>query len=375
MNISRAYSNLGKIIEPNKVIVIYGPRRVGKTTLLEQYIKKTKLKYRFDTGEDIRIQEVLSSQRIDKLKQYAGDNELIILDEAQLVPNIGIGLKLIVDQIKNIKVIATGSASFDLSNKIGEPLVGRKWTKTLYPVSQFELAKIDSKFDLLGKLEQFLIFGSYPEVLTSKTIKRKREILDEIVGSYLLKDILTMEQVKSPKKLLDLLKLIAFQLGGEVSLTELGSQLDLDKKTVHRYLDLLEKTFILFNLRGYSRNLRKAVSKKSKYYFWDNGIRNAIINNFNPLDTRNDLGQLWENFLAVERLKKQEYAKIFSNNYFWRTWDQDEIDWVEERGGRLHGYEFKFKKSRIKPPKIWKETYKQSSFKVINKNNYLDFVI
>jgi len=297
-----------------------------------------------------------------------------VIDEAQLVPNIGMGLKIIVDQVPNIKVIATGSASFDLANKLGEPLVGRKWTKTLFPVSVFELKKRKSNFDLSNDLNKHLIYGTYPEVLMNKMVAKKRNILEEIARSYLLKDILAIERVKGAKKLFDLLKLIAFQVGNEVSLTELGSQLSLDRKTVERYLDLLEKSFILYNLRGYSRNLRKEISRKSKYYFLDNGIRNAVIGNFNDLDTRDDVGGLWENFLVSERLKTQEYKKIYANNYFWRTWEGQEVDWVEERGGKLLGFEFKWGDKKVKPPKDWLLTYKEASFEVINRDNYLDFL-
>ena len=374
MLIPRVYDKLEEIIEANKVIVIYGPRRVGKTTLLNQFISRTKLKYRFDNGEDILVQDVLSSQNFGRIFDYVADNELIVIDEAQLVPNIGMGLKIIVDQVPNIKVIATGSASFDLANKLGEPLVGRKWTKTLFPVSVFELKKRKSNFDLSNDLNKHLIYGTYPEVLMNKMVAKKRNILEEIARSYLLKDILAIERVKGAKKLFDLLKLIAFQVGNEVSLTELGSQLSLDRKTVERYLDLLEKSFILYNLRGYSRNLRKEISRKSKYYFLNNGIRNAVIGNFNDLDTRDDVGGLWENFLVSERLKTQEYKKIYANNYFWRTWEGQEVDWVEERGGKLLGFEFKWGDKKVKPPKDWLLTYKEASFEVINRDNYLDFL-
>jgi len=267
MIIPRIYDNLETILEPNKVIVIYGPRRVGKTTLLQQFVKRTTLKYRFDTGEDLQIQNILSSQRLDHLKQYAAGFDLIILDEAQLIPNIGLGLKLMVDHIPNIKIIATGSASFDLSNKIGEPLVGRKWTKILYPVSQLELRTKNTDFDLKNKQEEYLIYGSYPQILIEHSYQKKQQILKEISASYLLKDILTLERIKSPKILLNLLKLIAFQIGSEVSLSELGNQLDIDKKTVQRYLDLLEKTFILYNLTGTVAISEKKLPKKANIIF------------------------------------------------------------------------------------------------------------
>lgn len=375
MKIKRIYDNLSDYIEPNKVLVIYGPRRIGKTTMIQQYLGHTNLKHRFNTGEDVRVQEVLSSANLDLIKDFVGDNELVVIDEAQNVPDIGLGLKLIVDHIPGIKVIATGSASFDLANKVGEPLVGRKWTKILYPVSQLELISQESKYDVTKDLDQYLIYGSYPEVLTASDSTRKRSILEEIASAYLLKDILAIEQVKSSKLLIDLLKLLAFQIGNEVSHSELGSQLGIDKKTVFRYLDLLEKTFVIVCLRPYSRNLRKAISKKNKYYFVDNGIRNAIINNYNNLDTRNDRGQLWENFLVVERLKKQAYRQIYANNYFWRTYDQKEIDWVEEKEGKVFGFEFKWQKHNSKNKSHWLESYpNEAVFELINQKNYLDFV-
>jgi uncharacterized protein len=375
MNIKRIYDNLEQLIKPNKVLVIYGPRRVGKTTLIQQYLSHTSLKHRLFTGEDIRVQQVLSSHHLDNIKDFVGNHELIVIDEAQNVPEIGLGLKLMVDHIPNIKIIATGSASFDLANKVGEPLVGRKWTKRLYPVSQLELVTEHTRFDVKNNLDQYLIYGGYPEVMTASNSTQKREVLEEISTAYLLKDILAIEQVKSSKLLVDLLKLLAFKIGNEVSHSELGTQLGIDKKTVSRYLDLLEKTFVIISLPPYSKNLRKAISKKNKYYFVDNGIRNAIINNYNNLDTRNDQGQLWENFLVIERIKKQAYKPIYANNYFWRTYDQKEIDWVEEREGKAFGYEFKWRKNESKNKSFWLDSYpKEAQFELINQHNYLDFL-
>lgn len=375
MQISRIYDNLQDYLEPNKVLVIYGPRRVGKTTLIQKYLKTTNFKYRFDTGDDLSIQSQLSHRTIEKIKTYIGDNQLIVIDEAQNIPNISMILKLMVDHFPGILVVVTGSASFDLSNKIGEPLVGRKWTKILYPVSQYELSKNISNFDLQNSKEQYLIYGSYPETLITHDLQKKQQILLEIANSYLLKDILALEKVKNSLTLVNLLKLIALQLGSEVSLNELGNQLDIDKKTVQRYLDLLEKTFIITRLNPYHHNIRKAVMKTCKYYFWDLGIRNAIIQNFNTLDLRNDIGALWENFLVIERIKKQSYQPIYVNNFFWRTWDQKEIDWVEMREGKLFGFEFKWKNNSSKHKKAWLESYpKEASFSIINQENYLEFI-
>lgn len=371
--IPRAYE-IEKLLEPGRVLVIYGPRRVGKSTLVQNYINNTPYKYRFDMGDNIKIQQILSSQDFSQIIPYAEGYELLVIDEAQQIENIGMGLKIIVDQLPKIRVIATGSSSFDLANKIGEPLVGRKITKILYPFSQFELSNLHNKFELKEKLEEFLIYGSYPEVLTAKTKTKKIEFIEEITHSYLLKDILTMKKVKGSKVLLDLLKLLAFQVGSEVSLNELAVNLNLDIKTIGRYLDLLEKSFVLINLTGLSRNLRKEIKSKSKYYFYDSGIRNAIISNFNNLNTRDDIGKLWENFLVIERIKKQAYKPIFVNNYFWRTWEQKEVDWVEERGGKLFAYEFKYSSAKSKRPKEFLATYSNSKFTTISKNNYLDFL-
>src|SRR3989344_1326884 len=371
----RIYQNLSAYLKPNKVTIIYGPRRVGKTTLLQQFLSQTTLKYRLESGDDIAFQEQLGSQSISKIQQMAIGYDLIAIDEAQRIPNVGIGLKILVDHVPNIKIIATGSASFDLSYKIGEPLVGRTTTLYLYPLSQLELSSQYPPHQLSSQLEDCLIFGSYPEALTSPSREQKAGYLNDITNNYLLKDLLELERVKGSKVILDLLRLIAFQIGGEVSLSELGTQLGLDAKTVARYLDLLEKIFVLINLRGYSRNLRTEITRKSKYYFWDNGVRNAIISNFNPLNIRNDIGQLWENFLVSERLKTQKYTSLFANNYFWRTWQQQEIDFVEERQGQLFGFEFKFQPPRHwSQPKLFSATYPNSSVKLITKENYLDFL-
>lgn len=372
--IPRIYADLEKYLKPNKVLIIYGPRRVGKTVLLENFLKKSKLKYRLNNGGDALVQEIFGSKSIDKIKSYTVGYDLIAIDEAQYVEDIGQGLKLLVDSVPNVKVIATGSASFDLANKIGEPLTGRNITLRLYPVSQLELLTQSNKFDLTQKREEYLIYGSYPEVLTLPSNEEKAAYLRNIVDSYLLKDILSLEDVKGSKILLDLLRLVAFQVGNEVSLAELAQNLNIDAKTVARYLDLLEKSFVLINLRGYSRNLRKEINKKSKYYFLDNGIRNAVISSFNPLNMRDDVGKLWENFLVVERIKKQNYQKIYANNYFWRTWEQKEVDFVEEREGKLFGFEFKYSPDKTKVPVEFLSTYPNATIEIINPENYLDFI-
>ncbi len=375
MQIQRIYNNLEKHIKANKVLVIYGARQVGKTTLIKNFLQNTNLKYKLDFGENLSIHEILGGNNFEKTIEYAKNYELVVIDEAQKIKNIGEGLKIIVDHIENIKVIVTGSSSFELAGQIGEPLTGRKINLTLFPVSQIELNNLYNKVELSQNLEKYLIFGSYPEVLINDDKFEKEKILNEIVGSYLLKDIFALEKVKSPKLVLDLLRLLAFQVGSEVSFTELGNRLEIDNKTVARYIDLFEKAFVIYNLRGYSANLRKEITKKGKYYFYDNGIRNAIISNFNELALRNDIGQLWENFILIERLKKKYYHNIYANNFFWRTWDGKEIDLIEEREGKLFGYEFKWQKNNFKKPQEFLDTYKNSSIELINKENYLDFVL
>lgn len=373
--IPRFYDAIMDLTSTKKVVVLYGPRQAGKTTIVKLAIENEREKIKYDTGDDYRIQEVWGSQDLSLLRDYVYGYDTVIVDEAQRVPGIGLGLKLLVDSGVNCKFIVTGSSSFELAGQIGEPLTGRKKDLMLFPVAQKELAGVYNRFELKEKLDLFLIYGSYPEVVTTEHTDEKREILEEITGSYLLKDILELERVKSSKVLLDLLRLLAFQVGSQVSLRELGGSLGIDYKTVARYIDLMEKSFILFNVRGYSGNLRKEVTKKSKYYFFDNGIRNAIIANFNPPDKRDDIGALWENFLFMERMKKAVYDKMQRNVFFWRTWDKKEIDLIEEREGCLFAYEFKYGEKKSTVPKMWKENYPNSKFSLINKTNYLDFLL
>lgn len=373
MNINRAFSQIEPLLKPNKVVVIYGPRRVGKTTLLNEFLKTTKLKYRLDSGENIRIQEILGSQDFKKIGEYIGGNELIAIDEAQNIKGIGLGLKIIVDNFPDIKVIATGSSSFDLAGQIGEPLVGRKTTINLYPFAQLELAQEQNAFDLKQKLEDFLLFGSYPNVYTAKTKDEKISALNDIADSYLLKDVLAIDRVKKPKIIIDLVKMLALQIGSEVSLTELAQNLSVNLNTIAKYLDILEKGFVIISCGALKRNLQNEIRGKKKYYFYDNGVRNALLSQFNGLSLRNDTGALWENFIFTERLKTRAYKNIYANYYFWRTYQQKEIDLVEEYGGVLHGYEFKFTGGAAKP-KEFLEAYPQSTFEAINKENYLDFL-
>jgi predicted AAA+ superfamily ATPase len=373
--LSRFFNNLDKKLSPNKVLIIYGPRRVGKTTLVKSFLASTTLNYRFDSGDNINVQHILSSSDFRLIKEYAEGKELVVIDEAQNIPHVGKGLKIIVDEIPGIKVLVTGSSSFDLSNKIGEPLVGRQKTIKLFPISLLELSKDYNRSQIKDQLADYLIYGFYPEVITAKTKNEKVEYLGEMVNSFLLKDILALGNLKSSRVLFDLLRLLAFQVGNEVSLNELSNQLKIDVKTVARYIDLLEKTFILISLGGYSKNLRNEVVSKKKYYFVDIGIRNAVINNFNPLEARNDIGALWENFIFIERLKTKSYQEIHGNDFFWRTYSKNEIDLIEERDGKLFGYEFKWRETKYKVPAEFKEAYPEGSVELINSDNFLDFVL
>lgn len=374
--IKRFYSNkLENWIQPNKVLVLYGPRQVGKTTLIRSYLENYKGKLFQSTGEDAQLQQLLDEPRISDLKVFFGDYDLLFIDEAQMIPNVGLALKLLVDHIPDIKIIATGSSSFDLSNKVGEPLVGRQFILKLLPVSLLELKEDLGWADVYAQLETLMIYGTYPDVLNQKSLKEKVNYLNLLRDGYLYKDLLILEQLKNSKKLNDLLRLLAFQIGQEVSIQELGVQLGMSKNTVARYLDLLEKAFVIINVRGFSRNLRKEVSKSSRFYFYDNGVRNAVINNFNRLQNRDDVGKLWENFVFMERMKKREYHQIHANVYFWRTYDQKEIDLVEERGGKLFGYEFKYRPQKVIPPQDWLKTYSGASFKVVHRDNLDSFIL
>ncbi len=333
---------LQEYLLPGKVVVLYGPRQVGKTTLALELLEKTPWRSRFVNADELLYREALSSQNRQRLGEVLGDAELLIIDEAQRVPNIGINLKILVDSFPHARILATGSASFELANRISEPLTGRKFTFTLYPVGYGELARTFGLLEARAQLERWLIWGGYPAIVTAENPDLRGRLLEELVGSYLYRDLLELNGVRRSEKIVDLLRLLAFQIGGEVSLSELASNLALSRQTVERYLDLLEKVFVIFRVGGFSRNLRKEVVKNSRYYFFDNGVRNALIRNYNPLNLRNDAGQLWENFLMVERRKANQIAGRRVNAYFWRTYDRKEIDYIEEYGGRLHGYEFKW---------------------------------
>lgn len=362
-------------LQPNKVLLLLGARRVGKTFLLNQFIKSIDEKFIFWNGEDITVHDLVKRRTAQNYINLIGSTRLLIIDEAQKIPGIGMILKLMIDTIDGLKIIATGSSAFDLSGQAGEPLVGRKYDINLYPLSEQEFSAFEGIIPRFDNIRHRMVFGNMPELVNINDSDQKKEYLKNLVGSYLMRDILSYENIRNSGKILDLLKLIAYQIGNEVSLEELGRQLNISKNTVEKYLDLLSKVFIIHKLTGFSRNLRKEIKKHSKWYFFDNGIRNAIINNFNSLEHRDDIGVLWENYMVSERIKFQSYNRLYSNNYFWRTYDQQEIDWVEEREGSLFAYEFKWKDQKVKIPKAWTKAYPSSEFKVISQENYFEWIV
>ena len=382
---------LRRLIAPAKVVVLYGPRRAGKTTLIRRFVREEDPEALVVSGEDISAREFLASQSVTALRAMVGKRRTLVIDEAQHVPQIGLNLKLLVDHVEGLRIVATGSSSFELAQQTGEPLTGRKVTLLLLPLAQLELSRIEAAHETKAELDARLIYGSYPEVVLASAAEDREVYLKELAGAYLFKDILALEGIRHPDKLLRLLQLLAFQIGRDISVSELGNQLSMGKNTVQRYLDLLEKAFVLFGRMGFSRNQRKEgafsrgargarpsreIVKSRRYYFYDNGIRNAVISNFNPLALRDDVGALWENYIQVERLKHNLYTGRFAESYFWRTYDQQEVDLVEEHAGRLHGFEIKWStKSHARAPKAWTRSYPGSSFGVVSPANYLDFIV
>ncbi|KAA0991862.1 ATP-binding protein [Dyadobacter aurulentus] len=361
-------------LRSNKVIVLLGARRVGKTYLLNTVQKGFEGKSLFLNGEDLDSATILTDRRVSSFRRWATDLELLIIDEAQVVPEIGKTLKLLIDSFPTLTIIASGSFAFELSNRTGEPLVGRQITYQLFPLAQIELSAHENYLETRQQLENRLIYGSYPDVLQMTSEADKKDYLKELVNAYLLKDILMYEQVKYSHKMLQLLQLVAYQTGQEVSYEELSKSLQIDRNTVERYLDLFSKVFIIFRTGGFSKNLRKEVTKSSKWYFFDNGIRNALINNFLPPLQRQDIGLIWENYLAAERMKYNSYSRKNPFVYFWRTYDQQELDWVEVIDDVISGYEFKWNDSKIKFPKAFVEAYPDAETHWINRDNFIDFV-
>jgi predicted AAA+ superfamily ATPase len=364
-----------KKMDDKKAIILLGPRQAGKTTLIKHLMERSEQKLLFWNGDEADIRAILENSTSIRLRNLIGDNKVLIIDEAQRIENIGLCIKLITDNIPGVKVIATGSSAFELANKINEPLTGRKWEYHLYPLSYAEMVQHNGAMDEKRLLEQRLIFGYYPEVVTNPG--SEKELLKQIASSYLYKDILTWERIQKPEKLERLVQALAFQIGNEVSYNELGQLTGLDNQTVEKYIHLLEKSFVVFRLGSLSRNLRNELKKSRKIYFYDNGLRNAIINQFNPIGLRNDTGALWENFLISERLKYIQYNEIYCNRYFWRTHAQQEIDYVEEQEGKLTAYEFKWnqKIGNFKFPKTFASAYTNAEMKLITKDNFEGFIM
>ena len=369
------FSTVREQLRSNKVIVITGTRRVGKTVLLRQIEEQTTLPTLWLNGEDFDVQALLAQRSVAAYGRLLGNTELLLIDEAQAVPEIGRVLKLMIDSFPTLTIIASGSSAFDLTNQTGEPLTGRRMHFDLFPLAQVELGLTENSLQTRQQLEDRLVFGSYPAVVGLTTSAQKTDYLRELIHSYLLKDILMYEQVKNSAKLLQLLQLISLQAGSEVSFDELGRQLGISKSTVERYLDLLAKVFILFRLGGYSNNLRKEVTKSSKWYFFDNGIRNALIPNFGLLPQRQDVGALWENYLMAERRKANSYQRRAVEMYFWRTYDRQEIDLLEQQDGRLTAFEFKWQNRRVRVPGSFEKAYPAATFSVVHQDNYLDFIV
>jgi predicted AAA+ superfamily ATPase len=355
-----------------KIIVIYGARRVGKTTLVKKILSEHSQSSVYFNCDEPDIREAFSNKTSTELKLTMGNNKLVILDEAQRVKNIGITLKLLVDTYPQIQVIATGSSSFDLSNEIVEPLTGRKYEFYLYPLSLSELEAVSSPIEIKRTIGERLKYGMYPEIFVNPG--KEEEIVSEIKRSYLYKDIFQYQQLKNTELMEKLLQALALQIGSEVSYTELASLLSVDKKTIERYLELLKKAFVIFQLPPYSRNLRKELSKTRKIYFFDIGVRNALLKNFNNMDIRQDTGALWENFLISERLKKNSNEHSEKNIYFWRTYQQQEVDYIEEVEGRLTAFEFKWGSKTKKISQAFTRAYKNSSIEIINKDNFFRFL-
>jgi predicted AAA+ superfamily ATPase len=362
-------------LKPQKVMVLTGARRVGKTVLLKKISEELKEKILLLNGEDMEISELLQRRSIQHYKYILGSSKILFIDEAHRIDNIGRILKLMVDEIEGLQVLISGSSALNMMHSIAEPLTGRMQTFSLFPIAESELSSLENTFQRKDNLSNRLVFGNYPELFHMQDNEEKHRYLKDLVNSYLLKDIFTYENIKNASKIYALLRLIAFQVGSEVSYQELGNQLAMSKNTVERYLDLLAKAFILYKLSGFSSNLRKEVTKNSKWYFYDNGMRNILIANLNPVIQRSDIGILWENYILSERIKFQNYSSMLVNNYFWRTYDRQEIDWIEERGGKLYAYEMKWKFRRVRTPAGWEKAYPEAEYRIIHSDNYHEWIM
>lgn len=361
-------------LSPKRVLVIYGPRRVGKTTLVKQYLASLakEMRVKYDVGDDIALRKLLGSESRKDILDYARPYDVVVIDEAQQIPHIGLAAKIMIDEFPDKTIILTGSSSFDLSQHVGEPLTGRHYTLTLLPIAQEEIS--GSSFEKKQHLEDFLLYGSYPEVLSADTHVEKERILKELVASYLFKDILALDRLRSPELLIDITRCLAFQVGNEVSFNEIARTVKTDVKTVQRYIDVLEKSFVIKKIRAYSTNQRNEIAKRVKFYFYDTGVRNAVIGQFNPLSSRNDVGALWENFVFMELVKQSVLADANDTYYFWRTTAQKEIDIIRQSGDMITAYECKYSSQSSKNFRLFSELYPHAKTQVVNKENYLELL-
>jgi predicted AAA+ superfamily ATPase len=371
------YDDFIRQLKPGRVLLLLGARRVGKTHFLRKVTASFPVAETLVfNGEDQQTIDSFNERSVANFKSILGQATYLVIDEAQQIPDIGLKLKLLVDELPHVHVVVTGSSMFELNNKLGEPLVGRLHVIQLFPFAQLEMMPYENSIQRAANLEKRLLFGAYPELEHLSGSTDKIDYLEGLVSSYLLKDILVFEGIKKADKIIDLLRLIALQIGCEVSIDELAKNLKgISRNTIESYLDLLTKVFIIYPVRGFSRNLRKEISKSNRWYFYDNGIRNALIRNYNPLSMRSDAGQLWENYLMSERMKVNHYLKRRVNSYFWRTYDQQEIDLVEEKAEELFAFEFKWNKNTTRIPAAWRKTYTDSTFELIHKGNYLPFIL
>jgi predicted AAA+ superfamily ATPase len=360
-------------LHSGKAILLLGPRQVGKTTLLKKLFPLQEDVLWLE-GDEKDVQDLFEHASASRLKAFFGNKKTIIIDEAQRIKEIGLRMKLITDQIKEVQLIATGSSAFELANHLNEPLTGRKWEYKMYPVSFEEMVKHHGLLEETRLLPHRLVYGYYPEVVTHSG--KERDMLKQLSDSYLYKDVLLLEQIKKPEAIVKLLQALAYQIGSQVSYNELSNLTGLDAKTVEKYIYILEQTYVIFRLGSFSRNLRSELKKSRKIYFYDNGIRNALIANFTPIESRMDAGALWENFLMSERKKYLEYHQHWANTWYWRTKEQNEIDYIEEEGGLLHAYEFKWNpKAKVKMPKTFLHTYPNSHFTIIHPRNVEEFLL
>ena len=374
MKIARQMESILKDhLEDRRVLILLGPRQVGKTTCLKELSKYCEKPVLWLSGDDAKTRELLRNASAANLRNVLGSAKTFILDEAQRIENIGICLKIVADQFPEVKVLATGSSALELANELNEPLTGRKWEFRLFPLSYTELKNHFGFLDEKALLSHRLIYGSYPEVVTSPG--KEQRILQELSDSYLYKDILILDRINKAAQLEKLVKALAFQIGNEVSYHELGQMCGLDSQTVEKYISLLEQVFVIFRLNSFSRNLRNELKKSKKFYFYDIGIRNAVLNQFNPLELRNDVGALWENYILSERLKKNHYNHQYVNRYFWRTAQQQEIDYLEECNGEIYAYEFKWNTiKKYKFPSSFDAEYCPKTKEIIHPGNYEEFL-